>query len=375
MPPRISISPPLLNTATPWATTHDDLAALYALPHTGAVTTRTALLTHGFDEDPLLHQHAFIAPSSSVNTYGYSPYPLSHYLSFISSILSDASPPPQSQSQSQEQGQGQKKPFIVSVTGTAAEVRVCVAGVSRWAARMVPAVTVYVEVNLSCPNIPDKPPPAYSSAALREYLSALHELQTAVAASTAARGGRDGGGDGDGEGEVRGEVKGGGDIKGIPEIVPVGFKTPPYTYQAQFDELLSAIEEFPSVLSFITATNTLGNALFLAPSAATGTDTPPDEGNGGMRPVVSGASGTGIAGLAGESIHPLSLGNVFTIRKMLDASEKEEVRDIVIIGAGGVGDAEGYRRMRAAGAAAVGVGTALGRDGVGVFERILDSTV
>jgi dihydroorotate dehydrogenase (fumarate) len=35
-----------------------------------------------------------------------------------------------------------------------------------------------------------------------------------------------------------------------------------------------------------------------------------------------------------------------------------------------VEDAEGYRRMRAVGAVAVGVGTALGRKGVRVFGEI-----
>jgi dihydroorotate dehydrogenase (fumarate) len=35
-----------------------------------------------------------------------------------------------------------------------------------------------------------------------------------------------------------------------------------------------------------------------------------------------------------------------------------------------VKDANGYRRMKCVGAAAVGVGTAFGREGVEVFEKI-----
>lgn len=72
--------------------------------------------------------------------------------------------------------------------------------------------------------------------------------------------------------------------------------------------------------------------------------------------------------MAGSALHPLALGNVATIRKMLDTNET--LKRIAIIGMGGVSDRAGYERMRSVGATAVGVGTALGRGGVGVFEKI-----
>lgn len=71
---------------------------------------------------------------------------------------------------------------------------------------------------------------------------------------------------------------------------------------------------------------------------------------------------------AGSAIHPLALGNVATIRRMLD--KHRLLQPIDIIGVGGVSDSASYERMRAVGAAAVGVGTALGVEGVAVFERI-----
>lgn len=55
---------------------------------------------------------------------------------------------------------------------------------------------------------------------------------------------------------------------------------------------------------------------------------------------------------------------------MLDASPHEEIRKIAVIGTGGVRDAAGFKRMKAVGASAVGVGTALGKEGVSVFEKI-----
>ncbi|KAF3094665.1 dihydroorotate dehydrogenase [Orbilia oligospora] len=314
MTSQITISPPLLNTSTPWATTLSDLQAIYDSESTGAVTTRTSFPVTGFQDDPSIHQHAFLPNASSLNTYGYSPHPLSYYLTSIESIITSSDLP-------------QSKPFIISITGTSVEVTSSVSTISKWAHEK--RFKVYAEINLSCPNIPNKPPPAYSSAGLKPYLQGLSDLQQSL------------------------------DVT----MVAVGIKTPPYTYQNQFDELISAVEEFPGILSFITATNTLGNSLFYEFDL-------PTTNEGELTPIIASASGTGVGGLAGESIHPLSLGNVFTIRNMLDRSIHEDVRDIIVIGAGGVGDQAGYKRMRKAGAAAVGVGTAFGREGVEVFGKI-----
>ena len=52
-------APPLLNSASPWATTNEDLQALYDCPYTGAVTVRTSLLG-GFNHDDTIHQYAFL---------------------------------------------------------------------------------------------------------------------------------------------------------------------------------------------------------------------------------------------------------------------------------------------------------------------------
>lgn len=86
--------------------------------------------------------------------------------------------------------------------------------------------------------------------------------------------------------------------------------------------------------------------------------------DGQGRPVLPSEGGFG--GLAGPAIHPLALGNVSTLRKRLDEAGLE----IDIIGVGGVSDAEGYERMRAVGAYAVACATALGKQGVAVFDRI-----
>jgi hypothetical protein len=42
----LKIDPPLLNSACPWATTFEDIRDLYECPFTGAVTTRTSLVSN-----------------------------------------------------------------------------------------------------------------------------------------------------------------------------------------------------------------------------------------------------------------------------------------------------------------------------------------
>ena len=54
---------------------------------------------------------------------------------------------------------------------------------------------------------------------------------------------------------------------------------------------------------------------------------------------------------------------------MLD--QKEETREIMIIGVGGVYDQGGFERMKKVGAEAVAVATTLGSEGVDIFENIL----
>lgn len=181
-PKPLHIEPPLLNSANPWCSTLEQLQELYNCSSTGAVTTRTSLL-EGFPSDEKIHQFAFFNPSTheagtanptgqekvdasgSLNTLGYSPLPLKQYLGFIKTI-------------SDHLGEtaartNHIKPFIVSVTGTVEEVVACYKQIREQQNHVRMALAM--EVNLSCPNIPGKPPPAYSSDALLAYLVALKQ--------------------------------------------------------------------------------------------------------------------------------------------------------------------------------------------------------
>jgi len=229
------------------------------------------------------------------------------------------------------------KPVIVSVTGSAEEIAECYSLICTTQSTV--QMPLAMEINLSCPNIPGKTPPAYNTASLREYLAAL---KVAIDVGLTKSG-------------------------GVTQI-PVGIKIPPYTYAEQFEGLVGVLVEsgqnsmkpvyLPSPISFITAVNTLGSSLLLSDGES-------------ATPALSSANGTGIGGLAGAPLHPLALGNVATLRRLLDQSGSEEVKGIVVIGVGGVEDKAGFERMRSVGAGAVGVGTALGRKGVAIFGEIV----
>lgn len=262
-PPNLNINPPLINSSNPWATTLEDLRSLYACPSTGAVTTRTSLIK-GFDHDDSEHQYTFfdvatnsVSKSSSgdqnasLNCLGYSPLILETYLGFIKQI-------------SDELSTESSKGFIISVTGTADEV----AESYRLIASSQPSLKfpVAMEVNLSCPNIPDKPPPAYSKDALIQYLDSLRKI-----------------------------------IEAHPTLcrIPLGLKTPPYTYSTQYEGLIGALEQSAastgvSLVSFITATNTLGSCIALS------SDSMPGE-----PPLSFALPGLGVGGMAGAPLRRL----------------------------------------------------------------------
>ncbi|KAL1890204.1 dihydroorotate dehydrogenase [Ceratocystis pirilliformis] len=330
MPPKLLISPPVLNAACPWATDLTHLEPLYASSSTGAITTRTCTL-HGFAHDDGLHRYLFFDPASltqhtdslsavapclpssttptptptptptlsaSLNTLGYSPHPLQTYLTYIRTLAGRYSP--------------STKPIIISIAGSITELEACYVAVQQFSKTLdTGAPPLALEINLSCPNIRDHPPPAYDGEGLTAVLKALPKSPT----------------------------------------LPIGIKTPPYTYAGQFTMLRDTLRaaDAGQRISFVTATNTLGSCMAL------------DEAGNGILPAAA-------AGLAGPPLHPLALGNVRAIREALDS--EPSLRCIDVIGVGGVEDAQGFRRMKAAGAEFVALATVVGRRGVVVFDEI-----
>lgn len=138
---------------------------------------------------------------------------------------------------------------------------------------------LWMEINLSCPNIKGKPPLAYDGAALTEYLVLL-QAQKQMGRDTVTK-------------------------SQMLDFPPVGIKSPPYTYMGQFEETIGAIASATvdgrSVVDFVTATNTLGSSL-----------------NGDCQPALASEAGTGLGGLAGAALDSLALGNVAILRRIWD---------------------------------------------------------
>ncbi|KLO20416.1 FMN-linked oxidoreductase [Schizopora paradoxa] len=317
---RITISPALMNSSSAWASEKEQIVELYECEYTGAVTTRTATL-HGFQEDLSIHTVAFASSTvSSVNSYGYSPHPLSQYLTWVEELLKA----------------GQSKPFIISITSSDPEELSTMIDSIQQLRRKVhddqnSASKIAIEINTSCPNIAYAPPPAYAIPTLKPFLNVL------VSHFSKDR------------------------------TLVIGLKLPPYVVSTQMSELVGAIEELTvgldeSPIAFLTCTNTLGVSLLFADQAEG--DIPRGQSSSQF------ALPTPLGGLAGDSLHALALGNVYTFRRLISASQHESVRNISIVGVGGVTNPDAVKRMREAGANVVACATIFGKLGIDTFKML-----
>ncbi|GAA5857790.1 hypothetical protein JCM1840_000911 [Sporobolomyces johnsonii] len=308
---------PILNSACPWASSAEDLKALWDSPATAAVTTRTCTL-RGFADDPTKHQVVFFGPlaQSTANSFGYSPYPIAQYLDWLRPLV---------------RKDPKRKQVIVSIAGTLDETDQMLVLLQRFATEL--GVTIAAEYNASCPNFRGRPPPAYVESELAAFVAVLAQHASPT--------------------------------------LKVGVKLPPYTYDAQFDAVMRALSSIASAtkehpVSFLTATNTLGQGLVFSEQIV---DVPSRAA--ANKPIVDlFALPGGWGGVAGAAIHQTSLGNVHRLSSLLLASPDRRLRSISLIGVGGACDAAGVERFRRAGACAVACATGLGREGVSVFSRM-----
>ncbi|KAH9920271.1 FMN-linked oxidoreductase [Fomitopsis serialis] len=328
----IVVDPPVLNSSCLWASDIAQLRDLYACPHTGAVTIRTATL-HGFKENES-NAVVFTADRlSTLNSYGYSPYPLSQYLEWVRELLT--SPPPAGGSQSHA------KPVILSITASKAD------DLAQMQVSLIYpldlANLIAIELNTSCPNIPSAPPPCYHLPALRPHLDVL---------AAAAR---------------------------ADPSLTIGLKLSPYPDVTRIRDVVDCLAEYTiaepgsesedarSPFAFLTCTNTLGGSVLFA-GEIDAASAPPSLG-ADPAPTAF-ALPTPLGGIGGERLHALALGTVLGFSRALAAHPTPAMRAIKVIGVGGVKDRASADRMRAAGASAVACATALGREGLKAFERI-----
>jgi dihydroorotate dehydrogenase (fumarate) len=280
-------------------------------------------MRHGLVSDSELIQVVFAATSSStLNSYGYSPHPLSVYTLWIKDIILSH---PES-----------TKPFIMSITSSVpSELSSMLDDIQKMRAELGDSTPgkrtrVTVELNSSCPNIRNKPPPSYSMPSLLPLLEVMSNHYR-----------RD-------------------------PTLTIGLKLPPYVYAQQFTDVVTVLasltHEGKSPIAFLTCTNTLGSSLLFEDQVV--------EKASSVTPDSAFALPTPLGGLAGEGLHALALGNVYTFTRLLSNHPDPAIQSVSVIGVGGVTDTKGRQRMLNAGAKVVGCATLLGREGVAGFARM-----
>ena len=219
-------------------------------------TTRT--LYHGFVLTQS-SQVAFAPSTTSINSYGYSPFPLTSYLSWVRACILDS---PES-----------SKPIIISITSSVpAELSIMLEQIQYLRAELkdtdpnAACVRIGIELNTSCPNISNTPPPAYDLERLKPLLDVL-----------AFHWEKD-------------------------NTLVLGLKLAPFVYRLQQTQLVDLIASYSAPgeknpFGFFTCTNTLGNCVMYKESG---------------RDVLTLPGKFG--GLGGASIHCLALGCVGVLR-------------------------------------------------------------
>ena len=270
--------------------------------------------------------------NSTLNSYGYSPHPLKSYLDWVYTLLTTRTP----------DGAPPTKPVIISITSARADelaglvtaiqkLRSCIKAANASGTSEL----VAIELNTSCPNIKDAPPPSYNFPSLIPLLEVLAAV-----------------------------------FRGDPSLT-IGLKLPPYLYRTCFHDAIATVASFSrqvngvtqNPFAFITCTNTLGSSLLFTDQI---TSAPASSS------AISPALPTPLGGLGGEAIHPLALGNVYTFAQLLSQHADEAVRRIVIIGVGGVTSPAAAQRMFRAGAQVVECATLLGQQGMLAFQAIVE---
>ncbi|KIJ45099.1 hypothetical protein M422DRAFT_167156 [Sphaerobolus stellatus SS14] len=321
---RLILNPPILNSSSFFSSSREQLKELFGSVYTGGVTVRTATIG-GFPEDTLsIHKHAIAPGNASINSYGYSPIPLSQYLEWIREFLADSST--------------STKPFIISIAPASTEELSETLKLIQTLRKDLKDnesdfSRIGIELNTSCPNITGHAPPAYSPEALKPLLQVLKESYAEDPTLT------------------------------------IGLKLAPFVHAGQFKGVVDLLGSISSegeqgtksnCISFLSCTNTLGSSVLFTEQ----TISPEAEASSVFAvPTVTG-------GLAGEPIHALALGNVYSFKKLLSEHPDPSLQRIVLIGIGGVSSKEAVKRMRRVGASVVECATALGIHGVGIFKEL-----
>ncbi|MDH6251159.1 dihydroorotate dehydrogenase (fumarate) [Chryseobacterium sp. H1D6B] len=127
---------------------------------------------------------------------------------------------------------------------------------------------------------------------------------------------------------------------------PIGVKLPPYFDIAHFDEMAKILNKFP--LQYVNCINSIGNGLYIDADKEEVVIKPKD----------------GFGGIGGAYVKPTALANVRAFYTRLN-------KGIAVIGCGGVENGRDVFEHLLCGAQMVQVGSQLAKEGITIFDRLL----
>lgn len=200
------------------------------------------------------------------------------------------------------------KPYIISISGLS-----LVDNLVMLEETLKKSFVSSIELNLACPNIPNKPIIAYD----------FDQMETVLQAITKN-----------------------------PNLsrIPLGVKLAPYFDVPHFQRVIDIIIKYPAVKYLVTC-NTIGNGLLIDYERETTMIAPKN----------------GFGGLGGGYIKPIALSNV---RMLFTLLQKHGRNDIDIVGVGGVASGKDAFELILCGAAAVQIGTCHWTEGPTCFQRV-----
>ena len=174
--------------------------------------------------------------------------------------------------------------------------------------------TIMVEINVSCPNISGKEQLAYNFNDLDFFLSLLLNTHTS---------------------------------KYLFTNLIFGLKLPPYFDPVHFQQLYNVVSKYTGIIKFLTAINSVGNALIVDYQSESVVIKPKK----------------GLGGLGGSYIKPIALSNIWQLYNLFGDS-------MIIIGCGGITSGKDAFEHILCGASICQIGSQIMLEGPECFRRI-----
>lgn len=229
----ITLTSCCFNASGAQCTTADELNALLA-SNAGALVTKSCTMhPREGNPEPRYRDTAW----GSINAMGLPNKGINYYLDYVA-----------------QQGAIATKPIFLSVAGLTLEENIAILQLLRRQS----AISA-VELNLSCPNLPNKPQVAYDMERTRLVLAQVAAIYDR----------------------------------------PWGVKLPPYFDVVHFEQMAAILNDFP--IQFVTCINSIGNGLVVDSQTES--------------PLIKPKNGLG--GIGGDYIKPTALANVYMFRQLL----------------------------------------------------------